>query len=84
MYAVFYDLETSDKNPIGQILNYCFILVDSSLQIVDELSGLVKISRLQLPDSGAILANKIDVVDHQRLAADDERTAMGKIHAFLG
>jgi hypothetical protein len=84
MYAVFYDLETTSKNQIGQILNYSFICVDDDFKIVGELSGLIKISRLQLPEPGAILANRTDVLEHQRLAKDNEREAMKKIEAFLG
>jgi hypothetical protein len=83
MYAVFYDLETTSKNTIGQIVNYSFILVDDEYKVVDELSGLVKISRLQLPDAGAILANRTDVLKHQSLASDNEPTAMLKIEDFL-
>lgn len=83
MYAIFYDLETSDRNPIGQILNYSFILVDDDLNPVDELSGLVRISRLQLPEAGAILANRTDVIEHQKIAKDFERDAMRRIDQFL-
>jgi hypothetical protein len=83
MFSVFYDLETSDKNPIGQILNYSFILVDSDLTPIDELSGIIRISRLQLPDPGAILANRINVLDHQNVATEGEREALLKIVEFL-
>lgn len=83
MYAIFYDLETTDKNPIGQILNYSFVMVDDDLQPIDEISGLVKISRLQLPEAGAILANRTNVLEHQRIASDHERDAMRRIEAFL-
>lgn len=83
MYAVFYDLETTDKNCVGQIINYSFILVDEALKPVDELSELVYISRLQLPDSGAILANRTDVLEHQKRAQFNEYEAMHRIDAFL-
>lgn len=83
MFSIFYDLETSDKNPIGQILNYCFIMVDDHFTAVSELSGIISISRLQLPDSGAILANRIDVIEHQAQAEDTEPVAMGKIVNFI-
>lgn len=83
MHAVFYDLETTDKNSVGQIINYCFIFVDNELNVLDELSGLVKISRLQIPDSGAILANRTDVLEHQRAAQDYEPEAMASIASFL-
>lgn len=83
MYAVFYDLETTTKNTVGQILNYSFILVDDEMTPVGELSGLVKMSRLQLPEPGAILANRTDVIEHQKVAVDNEPTAMKKIEQFL-
>lgn len=83
MYAVFYDLETTTKNTVGQILNYSFIMVDDEFNPVGELSGLVKINRLQLPEPGAILANRTDVVEHQKIASDTEPVAMRKIEGFL-
>ena len=83
MKSIFFDLETSDKNPIRQILNYSFILVDDDFSIVSELSGLIQLSRLQLPAPEAILANRIDVTQHQKLAIDTEREAMAKIQSFI-
>jgi hypothetical protein len=83
MFAVYYDLETTDKNTIGQIINYSFMLVNSELEVIDELSGLVKISRLQIPDPGAILANRTDVLEHQIKAEDTEPVAMRRIADFL-
>jgi hypothetical protein len=83
MHAVFYDLETSDKNTIGQIVNYCFMYVDEELRPLDEISGLIKLSRLQLPDAGAILANRTDVIQHQQVAHDYEPEAMNTIASFL-
>lgn len=83
MFAVYYDLETTDKNTIGQIINYSFMLVNSELEVIDELSGLVKISRLQIPDPGAILANRTDVLEHQVRAEDTEPVAMRRIADFL-
>ncbi len=83
MKAIFFDLETSDKNPVGQIINYCFIVVNRSYEIIDELSGLVNLSRLQLPSPGAILANRTDVMKHQELAKDSEPEAMRKIFEFI-
>lgn len=84
MFAIYYDLETTDKNTIGQIINYSFMLVNSELEVIDELSGLVRISRLQIPDPGAILANRTDVLEHQLKAEDDEPSAMRRIADFLG
>lgn len=83
MHAVFYDLETTDKEPIGQILNYSFIHVDDKFRILSELHGLVRISRLQLPRVSAILANRTNVIEHQQLAKLDETDAMKRISDYL-
>lgn len=83
MHAIFYDLETSDQNPIGQILNYSFIFVDDELEPLDECSGTIRISRLQLPRAGAILTNRVNVVEHQRQSRDSEFSAMRRIHEFI-
>ncbi len=72
MPALFYDLETSDKNLIGQILNYCFVLVGDDFSIQDELCGDIHISRLQLPHPDAIRANRIDVLNHQQATTAPE------------
>ena len=83
MNSIFFDLETSDKNPIGQIINYCFILVNDDFEPIDVLKGLVRISRLQIPSPGAIIANRTDVLEHQALAVDSEAQAMAKIAQFI-
>ncbi len=83
MTSIFYDLETTSQDPIGQILNYCFLLVDDSLKPIDECSGLISISPLELPRVGAILANRVDVLDHQRVARESERQAMCRIASFI-
>lgn len=83
MTALFFDLETSDRNTIGQIINYSFIEVDGSFAPRSELSGLIKISRLQLPSPDAILANRTDVERHQQDAVDREREAMRKIFEYI-
>ncbi len=81
--AIFYDLETSDLSPVGQILNFCFTLVDDQFEPVDELKGTVTITRLQLPRAAAICANKIDVLAHQERADFTEAEAMRRIHEFI-
>lgn len=83
MLTIFYDLETTDRNPVGQIINYCFILVDEQYEIIDELSGLIRLSRLQIPDPGAILANRTDVIEHQRIADECEAVALERIRKFI-
>jgi len=82
--TIFYDLETSDSIPLGQILNYCFIAVDKNFSPIATLSNNVKISRLQLPVPGAILTNRIDVIEHQEESTLNEREAMLEIRDFIG
>jgi hypothetical protein len=82
--AIFYDLETSDKSPIGQILNYSFIAVDQSLSMVAECSGDVRLSRLQLPSPEAILKNRVNVATLQKTTSTTEREAMARIAEFIG
>ncbi|MDC0358109.1 hypothetical protein OAO01_04775 [Oligoflexia bacterium] len=83
MTAIFYDLETTDTNPIGQILNYCFIETDDNFNTVSELVGEIAISRTQLPRAGAILANRIDVTEHQKQDHPPEHIAMETIADYL-
>jgi hypothetical protein len=81
--SIFFDLETSDRHPIGQILNYSFILVDDDFVPIERLNGLVRISRLQIPSPQAILANRINVLEHQQQAVDTEVQALTKIYQFI-
>lgn len=85
IYTIFYDLETSSKNFIGQILNYSFICVDSKFQIVAELSGDIALSRLQLPEPGALLANKVLISKHLNPSSKmlREPEALAKIRDFI-
>lgn len=81
--SIFYDLETSDQNTVGQILNYAFIAIDQDWQVVGTCSGDVRISRLQLPRAGAILANRVNVLEHQKNTATTELEAMIEIQEFI-
>lgn len=83
MHAIFYDLETSDRNFVGQILNFSFVCVDERYNIIDQLSGNVRISPLQLPSPAAIRANRINVIEHQRTADFSEKEAMRQIAQFI-
>lgn len=83
VHSIFFDLETSDRNPIGQILNYCFLEVDENFTVVNECKGLVSISRTEIPDPGAILANRINVLDHQQQARRNEHQAASHIYDFI-
>ncbi|NMC62751.1 MAG: hypothetical protein GYA55_06225 [SAR324 cluster bacterium] len=81
--TIFYDLETSDLSPVGQIMNFCFTVVDNDFTPQDSLQGAVKLSRLQLPRAAAIAANKIDVLKHQESAKYSEAEAMCVISKFI-
>lgn len=83
MLTIFYDLETSDRNLFGQILSYSFVVLDQDWSSVAELRGTISISPLQLPTAGAILANRINVQQHQQSATDGEYQAMLKIAEFF-
>ena len=60
---VFYDFETSDKDFLGQILSYSFMLADEDYRIIYEKNGIIKPNRLELPSMGAILTNKLNIND---------------------
>jgi Exonuclease len=83
MLSIFYDLETTDKNTVGQILNFAFVVVDENFNIIDEYCNNILISRLQLPSPGAILANKTNVIEHQKKAKLKEVEAMRNIFQFI-
>lgn len=79
---IFYDFETSSKELLGQIMTYSFIVTKKNFEIKRELTGKIKLNRTQLPEVGAILTNRLDVLAHQK-DAEDEATAAEKIHNFL-
>lgn len=84
MKSVFYDLETSDRNYCGQILNYAFIEVGDQFELRSECCGTVKPGRLQLPVPDAILANRVNL---ELLMADpqaqSEKEASARISSYL-
>lgn len=83
MKSIFFDLETTDLNFVGQILNYAFVVVGDQWEVVDTLHGTIKVSNLQLPSPYAILANRVDLIQHQEEAEDNEQQAMAKIRMWL-
>lgn len=83
MIKIFYDLETSSQHFVGQILNYTFIAVDSEYQIISSLSNEIKIKRLELPEVGAILANRINVLEHQENTTETEWEASKAIREYI-
>jgi len=82
--GIFFDLETTDLLPVGQIFQFSFIAVDKDFQHIEELNGTVKLNRLQIPSIDAILKTGLDVMQHQKNATyESERAAMFDIHGFL-
>lgn len=83
MNTIFFDLETTDLNTVGQILNYAFVEVDANWNIISCLRDKIKISRLQLPSPEAIVATKTDILEHNEQATDAEHIAMAKIQKHI-
>lgn len=83
MNTIFFDLETTDLNPVGQILNYAFVEVDDNWNIKSMLCDKIAISRTQLPSPGAILATRTDIFAHQADAKDPEHIALAKIQKYI-
>lgn len=79
---IFYDLETSSRELLGQILTYSFILTNNALEIVETFNGSIKLNRTQLPEIDAILTNRIKISELQK-QGDSEHEAAYKIHYFL-
>ncbi len=80
---IFYDLETTDKETIGQILNYAFISVDENWKVLSSLTNNIRIERTQIPDPYAILANRTNVIEHQEKHQLSEKDAMKEISDYL-
>lgn len=79
---IVYDFETSSRELIGQVLSYSFIVVNAQLEITEELSGLIRLNRIQLPEIEAILVNRINL-EHHQAQAEFEYVAAKKIFQFL-
>lgn len=83
MYYILFDLETSGKEYVDQILTASFICYDKNLsEIVDELNLKVKVSPSQLPSPEAIVVNKIDILKHNEEGIS-EQEACKIIHDFI-
>lgn len=83
MKHIFFDIETSDLHYIGQILDYAFVEVDEDWNVCSTLRGKIKLSRLQLPNPGSIVATGIDIIKHNEEAEDLEHVAMSKIQRYI-
>ncbi len=79
---IFYDFETSQKDFLGQILAYYFVLVDTNYNELDTCEGLIKPNRLELPAAGAINVNQLSIQDCLSNGLT-EFEAANKIYAFL-
>jgi len=83
MKSIFFDLETTDLNPCGQILNFSFIFVDEDFKIISECKGDIKITRLELPSVEAMLVTQTDILEHQKKSKYTELQAMNLIHDYI-
>lgn len=83
MSIIFFDLETSDREFCGQILNYSFIRTNNQFEIEDELNGDIALSVLQIPSPGALLTNRVRILDHQKQNFPREPEAMLSIVDFI-
>lgn len=81
--SIFFDLETTDLLRVGQIINFCFLVVDKNWAVIDSLTGNVRISPAQLPRAAAIVANKTLISKHQQEATFTEREAIHAINSFV-
>lgn len=79
---IFYDFETSSRELLGQVLTYSFFLVSKEYDILDELSGQVRLNRTQIPEIEAILTNRINI-DHLQANGQAEYEAAADIFHFL-
>lgn len=83
MKTIFYDLETTDLNPVGQILNYAFVEIDENWNFRSCLRGTIKLSCLELPNPSAICATQTDVMAHNASADLPECKAMARIQKYI-
>lgn len=83
MNTIFFDLETTDLNPVGQILNFAFVEIGPDWNIKSSFRDFIKISRTQLPTPEAIAVTNTDIHEHNRLASDPEHIALAKIQKHI-
>lgn len=83
MLSIFYDLETTELNFCGQILNFAFVCVDEGWNVLSDFTGSIRVSRLQIPQPGALLANRTNILQHQATAEFKEAEAMFRIRQYL-
>lgn len=64
-------------------MNFCFIVVDENLEVIETFYEKVRVSRTQLPEIEALLANRIKILDHQKEAKLTEFDACKAIMNFF-
>lgn len=82
--SIFYDLETTGLDPVCQILNMCFTVVDEDWNPIDDFYVNIPISRLQLPTARAMMVTGILAEEHQeRDDLVEESQAMYDLRRWL-
>lgn len=81
--AIFFDLETSSLHKVGQILNFCFVVIDREFNELDRFKGCIAPTRLEIPDPMAIQATGIDIIELSNNAEYSEVSAMRRIDEFF-
>ncbi|MEZ4754705.1 MAG: hypothetical protein R3A13_10435 [Bdellovibrionota bacterium] len=57
--------------------------MDQDFKVIEECSGDIRLSPLQIPSPEAILTNRIDITRHQEKTSEIEVEAMGRIYDFI-
>ena len=79
---IFYDFETSDKDFLGQILSYYFVLVDEDFNPLQDCGGLIKPNRMECPRGQALAVNRLSLqecLNH----GQSEFEAANRIYQFI-
>lgn len=82
MIQVFYDFETSSLSLSGQVISYCFLALSNDGSLLQELSGLVTLTRCELPDLDALLITRLSI-QHLHQYGKPEPTVALEIFTFL-
>lgn len=83
MKTIFFDLETTSLNFCGQILNCCFIEVDSNFEPIDKLKLDIRLKSYEIPEPQAIVANGVDIFKHLDSSLPTEAEAMIQISDWI-
>ena len=80
---IIFDLETTEKYALGQIINLAAIAVNHKFEVIDKLRLDVSLSRTQLPSPEALLVNRTNLTKHKEIAVLNERQAIMKLFDFV-